>query len=170
MWLGGWLRSSGISWGCDCGRGCGWDCGRGCGCGVSRGGAGAEITGSFFSRGLALALDVGAEEVEVTTAATGWGLGMGRAKGTSVLSSRLRSSPDTFGTLAAFASGLSFKVGPCGETRKRTKRVLKGLCFLLCLVEHVPGKKQVMFQLVGAPWERCCCKMDVCLSLSFRCP
>lgn len=112
MWLGGWLRSSGISWGCDCGRGCGWDCGRGCGCGVSRGGAGAEITGSFFSRGLALALDVGAEEVEVTTAATGWGLGMGRAKGTSVLSSRLRSSPDTFGTLAAFASGLSFKVGP----------------------------------------------------------
>lgn len=79
---------------------------------MSLGGAGAEITGSFFSSGLALALDVGAEEVEVTTAATGWGLGMGRAKGTSVLSSRLRSSPDTFGTLAAFASGLSFKVGP----------------------------------------------------------
>lgn len=132
---------------------------------MSLGGAGAEITGSFFSRGLALALDVGAEEVEVTTAASGWGLGMGRAKGTSVLSSRLRSSPDTFGTLAAFASGLSFKVGPYGATRKRTKRMLKGLPVFLCLVEHMPGKKQVMFQLVGAPWEQRCCKMDVCLSL-----
>lgn len=100
---------------------------------MSLGGAGAEITGSFFSSGLALALDVGAEEVEVTTAATGWGLGMGRAKGTSVLSSRLRSSPDTFGTLAAFASGLSFKVGPCGATGKRTKRMLKGLRLLSLL-------------------------------------
>lgn len=128
---------------------------------MSLGGAGAEITGSFFSSGLALALDVGAEEVEVTTAATGWGLGMGRAKGTSVLSSRLRSSPDTFGTLAAFASGLSFKVGPDGATRKRTKHTLKGLPFSLCLVEHMPGRKQVMFQLVGAPWEHCCYKMDV---------
>jgi len=100
---------------------------------VSLGGAGAEITGSFFNSGLALALDVGAEEVEVTTAATGWGLGIGRAKGTSVLSSRLRSSPDTFGTLAAFASGLSFKVGPYGARRKRTKRVLKRSVFVSLL-------------------------------------
>lgn len=130
---------------------------------MSLGGAGAEITGSFFNSGLALALDVGAEEVEVTTAATGWGLGIGRAKGTSVLSSRLRSSPDTFGTLAAFASGLSFKVGPYGATRKTTKRIFKGLCSSLCLVEHMPEKKQVMFQLVGASWEHCCYKMDVCL-------
>ena len=130
---------------------------------MSLGGAGAEITGSFFNSGLALALDVGAEEVEVTTAATGWGLGIGRAKGTSVLSSRLRSSPDTFGTLAAFASGLSFKVGPYGATRKRTKHMLKGLHLFLCLVEHMPEKKQVMFQLVGASWEHCCYKMDVCL-------
>lgn len=130
---------------------------------MSLGGAGAEITGSFFNSGLALALDVGAEEVEVTTAATGWGLGIGRAKGTSVLSSRLRSSPDTFGTLAAFASGLSFKVGPYGAMRKRTKRVLKGLLLFLCLVERMPEKKQVMFQFVGASWEHCCYKRDVCL-------
>lgn len=130
---------------------------------MSLGGAGAEITGSFFNSGLALALDVGAEEVEVTTAATGWGLGIGRAKGTSVLSSRLRSSPDTFGTLAAFASGLSFKVGPYGAMRKRTKRMLKGLRLFLCSAEHMPEKKQVMFQLVGASWEHCCYKMDVCL-------
>lgn len=128
---------------------------------MSLGGAGAEITGSFFSSGLALALDVGAEEVEVTTAATGWGLGIGRAKGTSVLSSRLRSSPDTFGTLAAFASGLSFKVGPYGAMRKRTKRALKGLCLFLCLVEHTSEKTHVTFQLVGASWEHCCYKMDV---------
>lgn len=100
---------------------------------MSLGGAGAEITGSFFSRGLALALDVGAEEVEVTTAATGWGLGMGRAKGTSVLSSRLRSSPDTFGTLAAFASGLSFKVGPYGATREKNKAHAQRFAFLSLL-------------------------------------
>lgn len=92
---------------------------------MSLGGAGAEITGSFFNSGLALALDVGAEEVEVTTAATGWGLGIGRVKGASVLSSRLRSSPDTFGTLAAFASGLSFKVGPYGATRKNKRHTLE---------------------------------------------
>lgn len=132
---------------------------------MSLGGAGAEITGSFFKSGLALALDVGAEEVEVTTAATGWGLGMGRAKGTSVLSSLLRSSPDTFGTLAAFASGLSFKVGPYGGTRKRTKRTLKGLRLLLCLAEQMPEKKQLMFQVAGASWEHCCYKMGMCLSV-----
>lgn len=138
---------------------------------MSLGGAGAEITGSFFNSGLALALDVGAEEVEVTTAATGWGLGIGRAKGTSVLSSRLRSSPDTFGTLAAFASGLSFKVGPYGAMRKKTKRMLKGLLLFLCLVERMPEKKQVMFQFVGASWEHCCLQEGcVFVCLSFRCP
>lgn len=86
---------------------------------MSLGGAGAEITGSFFNSGLALALDVGAEEVEVTTAATGCGLGIGSTKGTSVLSSRLRSSPDTLGMVAAFASGLSVKVGPYRKRRRK---------------------------------------------------
>lgn len=86
---------------------------------MSLGGAGGGIRESFFNRGLARALDVGAEELEVTTVVVGGGLRMGSAKGTSVLNSWLRSSPDTLGMPPALVSALSFEAGPWREKKAK---------------------------------------------------
>lgn len=48
--------------------------------------------------------------------------------------------------------------------------MLKGLRLFLCSVECMPGTNQVKSQLVGASWEHCSYRMDVCLCLPFHCP